>query len=80
MIWRTDFPYFKLETAQEMFKKLLSEIEAKGYDIGKIKILAEVLWLSDLSVTYMGSDPIRAWNRVTSLYDELIIAQIRGCI
>jgi hypothetical protein len=78
MIWRTDFPYFKLETAQEMFKKLLSEIEAKGYDIGKIKILAEVLWLSDLSVTYMGSDPIRAWNRVTSLYDELLLPKLEA--
>lgn len=78
MIWRTDFPYFKLETAQEMFKKLLSEIEAKGYDIGKIKILAEVLWLSDLSVTYMGSDPIRAWNRVTSLYDELFLPKLEA--
>jgi hypothetical protein len=78
MIWRTDFPYFKLETSQEMFKKLLSEIKAKGYDIGKIKILAEVLWLSDLSVTYMGSDPIRAWNRVTSLYEELYLPKLEA--
>jgi hypothetical protein len=78
LIWRTDFPYFKLETAQLMFKKSLSEIEAKGYDIGKIKIMAEVLWLSDLSVTYMGSDPIRAWNRVTSLYDELFLPRLEA--
>lgn len=78
LIWRTDFPYFKLETAQKMFKKLLSEIEAKGYDSGKIKIMAEVLWLSDLSVTYMGSDPIRAWNRVTSLYDELFLPRLEA--
>jgi hypothetical protein len=78
IIWRTDFPYFKQETAQEKFKKLLSEIEVKGYDIGKIKILAEVLWLSDLSVTYMGSDPIRAWNRVTSLYDELYLPKLEA--
>jgi hypothetical protein len=78
LIWRTDFPYFKLETAQKMFKKLLSEIEVKGYDIEKIKIMAEVLWLSDLSVTYMGSDPIRAWNRVTSLYDELYLPRLEA--
>ena len=78
IIWRTDFPYFKLETAQVKFKKLLSEIEVKGYDIGKIKVLAEVLWLSDLSVTYMGSDPIRAWNRVTSLYEELYLPKLEA--
>jgi hypothetical protein len=78
LIWRTDFPYFKLETAQTMFKKSLSEIEAKGYDTGKIKIMAEVLWLSDLSVTYMGSDPIRAWHRVTSLYDELFLPRLEA--
>jgi hypothetical protein len=78
LIWRTDFPYFKLETAQTMFKKSLSEIGIKGYDMGKIKIMAEVLWLSDLSVTYMGSDPIRAWNRVTSLYDELFLPRLEA--
>jgi hypothetical protein len=46
--------------------------------MGKIKIMAEVLWLSDLSVTYMGSDPIRAWNRVTSLYDELFLPRLEA--
>ena len=78
LIWRTDFPYFKQEIAQKMFKKLLSEIKAKGHDIAKINILAEVLWLSDLSVTYMGSDPIRAWNRVTNLYDELVLPKLEA--
>src|SRR6266487_3161361 len=78
LIWRTDFPYFKQETAQEMFKKLLSELKAKGHDIEKINILSEVLWLSDLSVTYMGSDPIRAWNRVTNLYDELFLPKLEA--
>jgi hypothetical protein len=57
---------------------LLSEIKAKDNDIGKINVLAEVLWLSDLSVTYMGSDPIRAWNRVTSLYDELLLPKLEA--
>ena len=78
LIWRTDFPYFKQETAQKNYKELLSEINVKGHDIGKINILAEVLWLSDLSVTYMGSDPIRAWNRVTNLYDELFLPKLEA--
>jgi len=78
LIWRTDFPYFKQETSQLKYKQLLSEIKAKDNDIGKINVLAEVLWLSDLSVTYMGSDPIRAWNRVTSLYDELLLPKLEA--
>jgi hypothetical protein len=78
LIWRTDFPYFKLETAQKKYKELLSEIRVKDHDIGKVNILAEVLWLSDLSVTYMGSDPIRAWNRVTNLYDELFLPKLEA--
>jgi len=78
LIWRTDFPYFRQETAQKNFKELLSELKAKGYDIGKINLLAEVVWLSDLSVTYMGSDPIRAWNRVTNLYDELFLPKLEA--
>ena len=78
LIWRTDFPYFKQETAQKNYKELLFEIKGKDHDIGKINILAEVLWLSDLSVTYMGSDPIRAWNRVTNLYDELFLPKLEA--
>jgi hypothetical protein len=78
LIWRTDFPYFKQQTAQKNYKELLAEINVKGHNIGKINILAEVLWLSDLSVTYMGSDPIRAWNRVTNLYDELYLPKLEA--
>jgi hypothetical protein len=78
LIWRTDFPYLKQEIAQKNFKGLLSELKAKGYDIGKINLMAEVVWLSDLSVTYMGSDPIRAWNRVTNLYDELFLPKLEA--
>ena len=78
LIWRTDFPYFKQEIAQKNYKELLAEINVKGHDIEKINILAEVLWLSDLSVTYMGSDPIRAWNRVTNLYDELFLPKLEA--
>jgi hypothetical protein len=78
LIWRTDFPYFKQETSQKKFEQLLSQLMAKGYDIRKINLLAEVVWLSDLSVTYMGSDPIRAWNRVTNLYDELFLPKLEA--
>ncbi len=78
LIWRTDFPYFKQDLAQKKYKELLSRIKEKGHDIGKTNILAEVLWLSDLSVTYMGSDPIRAWNRVTNLYDELFLPKLEA--
>lgn len=78
LIWRTDFPYFKQEIAQQKYKELLSKIKEKDLDVGKVNILAEVLWLSDLSVTYMGSDPIRAWNRVTNLYDELFLPKLEA--
>jgi hypothetical protein len=78
LIWRTDFPYFKQEIAQQKYKELLSKIKEKDHDVGKVNILAEVLWLSDLSVTYMGSDPIRAWNRVTNLYDELFLPKLEA--
>ena len=78
LIWRTDFPYFKQEIAQQKYKELLSGIKEKDHDIGRVNILAEVLWLSDLSVTYMGSDPIRAWNRVTNLYDELFLPKLEA--
>jgi len=78
LIWRTDFPYFKQEIAQQKYKELLSGIKEKDHDVGRVNILAEVLWLSDLSVTYMGSDPIRAWNRVTNLYDELFLPKLEA--
>ncbi len=78
LIWRTDFPYFRQKNAQEMFAKLLSELRARGQDTNKITLLAEILWLADLSVTYMGSDPVRAWNRVTNLYDELYLPKLEA--
>jgi tRNA G46 methylase TrmB len=40
--------------------------------------MAETLWLADLAVTYMGSDPIRAWDRVTNLYDELNLPKLEA--
>ena len=78
IIWRTDFPYFKQKNAQEMFAKLLAELRRRGQDTNKITLLAEIVWLADLSVTYMGSDPLRAWNRVTSLYDELYLSKLEA--
>jgi tRNA G46 methylase TrmB len=77
-IWRTDFPYHKRILSQEEFSKLLVELKNRGQNIEKISLLSEILWLSDLSVTYMGSDPVRAWTRVTSLYDELYLPRLEA--
>jgi tRNA G46 methylase TrmB len=41
-------------------------------------MLAEILWLADLAVTYMSSDPVRAWDRVTNLYDELNLPKLEA--
>ncbi len=78
LIWRTDFPYFKQKLAQEKFEQLISQLDKNGYDTIKIKLLAEILWLADLAVTYMGSDPIRAWDRVSNLYDELYLPKFEA--
>jgi hypothetical protein len=78
LIWRTDFPFFKQKLAQEMFARLLAEVAGKGEDADKVKMLAEILWLADLAVTYMGSDPVRAWDRVTNLYDELNLPKLEA--
>lgn len=78
LIWRTDFPFFKLKNAQEKFANLLAELEEKGTGTEKVKLMSEVLWLADLAVTYMGSDPVRAWDRVTNLYDELYLPRLEA--
>jgi tRNA G46 methylase TrmB len=78
LIWRTDFPFFKQKLAQETFARLLSQLATRGGDADKIKILAEILWLADLAVTYMSSDPVRAWDRVTNLYDELNLPKLEA--
>ena len=74
LIWRTEFPFSKSRAAQEKFSSLLAQLK----DNGKVKLLAEILWLADLSVTYMGSDPVRAWDRVTNLYDELNLPKLEA--
>jgi tRNA G46 methylase TrmB len=78
LIWRTDFPFFKQKNAQEKFEGLLGELARKGENTEKIRLMSEVLWLADLAVTYMGSDPVRAWDRVTNLYDELFLPRLEA--
>ena len=78
LIWRTDFPYFKQEIAQKNFKVLLSELKAKGYDIGKINLLAEVVWLSRPIRYLYGIRSHQSWNRVTNLYDELFLPKLEA--
>ncbi len=78
LIWRTDFPFFKQQLAQEMFAQTLDQLAGRGEDAKKVKLLAEILWLADLAVTYMGSDPVRAWDRVTNLYDELNLPKLEA--
>jgi tRNA G46 methylase TrmB len=78
LIWRTDFPFKKQKLAQEMFARLLMQLTSRGQDGGRVEILGEVLWLADLAVTYMGSDPVRAWDRVTNLYDELNLPRLEA--
>jgi len=78
LIWRTDFPFFKQKLAQEMFSKTLGQLADRGENVVKVKLLAEILWLADLAVTYMGSDPVRAWDRVTGLYDELNLPKLEA--
>jgi hypothetical protein len=78
LIWHTDFPYSSSQEAQKAFSSILKDLASEGYDPDKISLLAEILWLADLSVTYMSSDPIRAWDRVTSLYDELYLPKLEA--
>lgn len=78
LIWHTDFPYSTSQQAHKAFSSTLKDLSAEGYNSDKISLLAEILWLADLSVTYMSSDPIRAWDRVTSLYDELYLPKLEA--
>lgn len=80
LIWRTDFPYFKQEIAQKKFAEFLKGLENLGKDPNKIKLIGEILWLADLSVTYMGSDPLMAWDRVTNLYEELYLPKVEAVL
>jgi hypothetical protein len=78
LVWRTDFPFDRQQSAKEMFRQLLTQLANRGENADKFSLLAEILWLADLAVTYMGSDPVRAWDRVTSLYDELSLPKLEA--
>jgi tRNA G46 methylase TrmB len=78
LIWRTDFPFVRQKLALETFARLREQLKDRGADAQKAEILAEILWLADLAVTYMGSDPVRAWDRVTNLYDELNLPKLEA--
>jgi tRNA G46 methylase TrmB len=69
LIWRTDYPFN--QKAYNSFNQLLKEIDSEEISVEKINLIAEILSLSDLSVTYLSSDPLLAWNRVVKLYEEL---------
>jgi hypothetical protein len=71
LIWRTDYPFTKKTYAQRNYYALIDKISHLIGLSEKYRLLSEVLSLADLSVTYMSSDPINAWYRVTSLYEEL---------
>ena len=71
LIWRTDYPFTKKTSAQRNYYALIDKISHLMGSSEKYILLSEVLSLADLSVTYMSSDPINAWYRVTSLYEEL---------
>ena len=77
LIWRTDFPYHSQKYAKDNFERLVNLLEDKQKH-NKIRLLGEILWIADLAVTYMGSDPIRAWDRVTNLYDELDLPKVEA--
>lgn len=69
LIWRTDYPFN--ENAYNNINQLLKEINDQDFSVEKINLIAEILSLADLSVTYLSSDPLLAWNRVVKLYEEL---------
>jgi hypothetical protein len=76
LIWRTDYPFD--ENSQTNFNQLLIEINNSSYSCEKINLIAEILSLADLSVTYLSSDPLLAWNRVVKLYQELDLPMIEA--
>ena len=78
LIWRTDYPFDK--RSQGNFDQLLIEINNSGYNCEKINLIAEVLSLADLSVTYLSSDPLLAWNRVVKLYQELDLPTVEAVV
>ncbi|HJT85711.1 MAG TPA: HD domain-containing protein [Nitrososphaeraceae archaeon] len=73
LIWRTDYPFTKKPISQKNFQYLLDIIFNLTGSSDKYVLLSDLLTLADQSVTYMSSDPINAWDRVISLYEELML-------
>lgn len=80
LILRTDFPFIREKEEANQFYQLLQDIGNRGQNPHKIEILAEILALADLSVTYITSDPIRAWDRVTNLYEQLYLPKFEAVV
>ena len=79
LIWRTDFPYFKQEIAQKKFVEHLTYLEKMGLDSSKIKLIGEILWLADLSVTYMDSNPLGLGTELPTCMRNYIFLSLKQC-
>jgi len=78
LIWRTDYPFTKKPKSQKNYYDLIDKIFNLTGLSEKYVLLSEVLTLADQSVTYMSSDPINAWYRVISLYEELMLPRFEA--
>ena len=78
LIWRTDYPFTKKPKSQKNYYDLIDKIFNLTGLSEKYILLSEVLTLADQSVTYMSSDPINAWYRVISLYEELMLPRFEA--
>jgi hypothetical protein len=78
LIWRTDYPFTKKPNSQKNYYDLINKIFNLTGLSEKYILLSEILSLADQSVTYMSSDPINAWYRVISLYQELTLPRFEA--
>ena len=78
LIWRTDYPFTKKPNSQKNYYDLINKIFNLTGLSEKYILLSEILSLADQSVTYMSSDPINAWYRVISLYEELALPRFEA--
>jgi tRNA G46 methylase TrmB len=78
LICRTDYPFTKKPKSQKNYHDLIDKIFNLTGLSEKYILLSEVLTLADQSVTYLSSDPINAWYRVISLYEELMLPRFEA--
>ena len=78
LICRTDYPFTEKPNSQKKYQELIDKIFNLTGLSEKYILLSEVLTLADQSVTYMSSDPINAWYRVISLYEELMLPRFEA--